>query len=173
MWHARLARWVHDKRERLFWSVGVAFALSVILLSCESLNSGRSIVAPPQIAGADYVGSEKCAECHEDVTRNFRTATHARLKAPGDNSRNIGCESCHGPGSKHVNSGGAAHTIINPRKSPDTCFQCHLDVRAQFQLPHHHPVLAGKVSCADCHNPHKGSAIKRAETNIQQTLKGG
>ena len=96
----------------------------------------------------------------KSITRNFRTATHARLMAKGENAKNIGCESCHGPGSLHVKSGGAAHTIINPRKSPETCFQCHLEVRAQFQLPHHHPVLEGKMSCADCHNPHVGMAIK-------------
>jgi hypothetical protein len=40
-------------------------------------------------------------------------------------------------------------------------------------LPHHHPVLEGKMSCADCHEPHKGIAIKGAPTNIQQKLKAG
>ena len=64
-------------------------------------------------------------------------------------------------------------TIINPRKSPETCFQCHLEVRAGFQLPHHHPVLEGKMSCSDCHKPHKGIATKGAPTNIQQKLRTG
>ena len=73
----------------------------------------------------------------------------------------MGCESCHGPGSLHVKSGGAAHTIVNPRRSPEACFQCHLNVRAQFQLPHRHPVLEGKMSCADCHNPHVGHGRQR------------
>ena len=68
-----------------------------------------------------------------------------------------GCESCHGPGSLHVSSGGGAKTIINPRKDPETCFQCHLEIRAKFNLPYRHPVPEGRVSCGDCHNPHKGS----------------
>ena len=114
-----------------------------------------------------------CETCHETITRDFRTATHARLKAPGDNAKNMGCESCHGPGSLHVKAGGGAGTIVNPRKSPTTCFQCHTEVRAAFQLPHHHPVLEGKISCADCHNPHKGDAIKGGGTNLPQKLKGG
>ena len=29
------------------------------------------------------------------------------------------------------------------------------------------------MSCADCHNPHKGMAIKGGGTNTQQSLKGG
>lgn len=170
---SRLTRWIRGKREKLWWVVGGGAALTVILLSCSNFETGHAILAPPSIPGAEFVGSEECATCHEAITRDFRTATHSRLKAQGDNAKNIGCESCHGPGSLHVKSGGAARTIINPRRSPTTCFQCHTEVRAAFQLPHHHPVLEGKVSCADCHNPHKGDAIKGGGTNLPQSLKGG
>ena len=177
---------MHGKREKLLWGVGGTAALAVILLSCSTTN--QTILAPPSIPGAEFVGSEQCATCHEEIVRDFRTATHARLqrtkrevvKGSGAKSSvtvkesiDMGCESCHGPGSLHVKAGGGAGTIINPRKSPETCFQCHLEVRAQFQLPHHHPVLEGKMSCSDCHNPHKGIAIKGGGTNIQQALKAG
>jgi predicted CXXCH cytochrome family protein len=153
------------------WGAGGAVALAVILLSCSTTN--RTILAPPSIPGAEFVGSEECGTCHEAIVRDFRTSTHARLQAKGENAKSMGCESCHGPGSLHVKAGGGAGTIINPRKSPDTCYQCHLEVRAQFQLPHHHPVPEGKMSCGDCHEPHKGIASKGAPTNIQQRLKGG
>jgi DmsE family decaheme c-type cytochrome len=130
-------------------------------------------MTPPSVPGAEFVGSEECTTCHEAIAKGFPTATHARLKANGDNAKNMGCESCHGPGSLHVKSGGDRSKIVNPRKSPATCFQCHLEVRAKFDLPHHHPVLEGKVSCADCHNPHQGDAIKGGGTNRLQSLKGG
>lgn len=166
----RLTQRIFRKRGNVFGVCGGGAALAVILLSCSTTNT---ILAPPSIPGAEFVGSEECATCHESITKDFRTATHARLKAHGDNAKNMGCESCHGPGSLHVKSGGGAGTIINPRKSPETCFQCHLEVRAKFQLPHHHPVLEGRIGCADCHNPHKGSAIKGGGTSLPQSVKGG
>ena len=121
-------------------------------------------MVPPAIPGATFVGSDACKQCHEAVVRNFKGSTHSRLKAEGANAVNVGCESCHGPGSKHVESGGAARTIVNPNRSPETCFQCHLEVKAKFNLPHHHPLVEGRVSCSDCHNPHKGDAVKGGGT---------
>jgi predicted CXXCH cytochrome family protein len=154
--------WKNHSIWNLFCLLGALAGLGVI--SCTSIN--RTEVAPPQIPGATFAGSESCAQCHQEIYRDFKTASHYRLKAPGDNAKNIGCESCHGPGSLHNESGGAPHTIINPRKSPETCFQCHLDKRGQFSLPSHHPVLEGRVSCGDCHNPHKGSMIVGGSTSL-------
>lgn len=173
MWHSRLTRPIHGKREKFWWAVGGGIALTVVLLSCSNFETNRTLLAPPGIPGAEFVGSEECATCHEEITRDFRTATHGRLKAKGENAKNMGCESCHGPGSLHVQSGGERSKIVNPHRSPETCFQCHLEVRASFQLPHRHPVLEGKMSCADCHNPHKGSAIKGGGTSLPQSVKGG
>ncbi|MCC7519349.1 MAG: hypothetical protein IT578_09215 [Verrucomicrobiae bacterium] len=123
------------------------------------------------IPGAKFVGSETCAQCHEDLAKGFKTATHARLEAKGKNAEGAGCESCHGPGSLHVDAGGGHNTadkitILNPGKDPRTCFQCHLDKRGEFSLPHSHPVLHGKMTCTDCHNPHKGSAIVAGGTAL-------
>src|SRR5271170_3555593 len=101
-------RWI------LFLLLGVLAGIAVV--SCASVD--RVELAPPQIPGATYVGSAACEQCHQDTFRGFNTATHYHLKAPGDNAKDIGCESCHGPGSVHIQSGGAANTIVNPRKSP-------------------------------------------------------
>lgn len=161
VWYTRLTRRFRGKREKLWWVAGGGAALTLVLLSC---TTTRTLVAPPSIPGAKFVGTESCETCHEDKTRDFHTATHARIT--GDGGKEIGCESCHGPGSKHVEAGGGRGSIVNPKRSPETCFQCHLDVRAQFTLPHHHPVLEGKMSCSDCHEPHKGSAIKSGGTEL-------
>jgi predicted CXXCH cytochrome family protein len=130
---------------------------AIVLIGCVTAN--RTMLAPPQIAGAKFVGSKECVQCHADKTDHFASSSHARLSISDPKVGNTGCEACHGPGSLHVASGGAAGTIVNPRKSPETCFQCHLDKRAQFSLPNSHQVLNGKMSCADCHDVHKGDAI--------------
>src|SRR6185295_3873869 len=72
-------------------------------------------------------------------------------------------ESCHGPGSLHVEAGGGRGVhIINPGKEPETCFQCHLEKSAEFSLAHHHPVKEGRMTCSNCHDAH-GHDIKLAE----------
>ena len=141
---------------------GGAACWGLLLVSCVMVN--RTVVAPPTIAGAKFVGSKDCAQCHENITSGFHDATHAKLMAEGENAKNIGCESCHGPGSVHSAKGGGEGTIINPAKNPDTCFQCHLDKRGEFNLPNAHPI--GKVSCGDCHEAHKGDAILGGGTKL-------
>lgn len=134
----------------------------LLLVSCMMVN--RTMVAPPQIPGAKFVGSKDCVQCHETITSGFNDATHAKLMAFGDNAKNIGCESCHGPGSIHSKAGGGGGNIINPQRNPETCFQCHLDKRGEFALPHAHPL--DKVSCSECHDPHKGDAVVGGGTSL-------
>ena len=152
---------MHDPRKDTLrtWLIFAGLsAWGLLVVSC--VTAERTVVAPPQIPGARYVGSKQCAECHTDIADHFGTAAHARLVAGDAAAMDTGCENCHGPGSLHVKAGGGAGTIINPRKSPETCFQCHLDKRGEFSLPHTHPVLAGHVTCVDCHDVHQGNAIR-------------
>ncbi len=155
-----ISRLIRYKNTALF---GGAAAWGLLLVSCVVGN--RTMIAPPQIPGAKFVGSKDCAECHADITKNFGDATHAKLQAHGTHgATEIGCESCHGPGSVHAKKGGGAGTIVNPTKNPETCFQCHLDKRGEFALPNAHPL--GKVTCSDCHDPHKGDAIMGGGTKL-------
>jgi len=157
-----ISRWILQKPSNLLWVAGGGASLALVL----SCATSRTMLAPPSIPGATFVGTKECATCHEKLVRDFRTADHGKLQAKGANAKDIGCESCHGPGSKHVAAGGGAGSIVNPKKSPDACFQCHLDKKAQFSLPYTHPVLSGKVSCSDCHNPHTGNVVKGGGTQL-------
>jgi predicted CXXCH cytochrome family protein len=155
----------------------IAFTTVLLLALAACSTVTRTAVLLPHVPGAEYVGSQSCAECHGDIARGFVTADHARLMAKGPNAFDAGCESCHGPASLHVQSGGdtkppylftpgrpqnardATRMAVEPaRAMENVCFECHANVRGQFNLPSHHPLLEGKMTCTQCHPPHKGQA---------------
>jgi predicted CXXCH cytochrome family protein len=140
----------------------VAGAILLIASSCSTVN--RTVLAPPGVEGAAFVGDKVCLECHAPIARAFPGNPHARVSHPMEGLEDtIGCESCHGPASRHVASGGGRGLfIVNPRSEPATCFQCHLDVHAQFRLPQHHPVIEGRMNCVECHDPHGSDMMKPA-----------
>ncbi len=161
----------------------VLVGATVGLMACRTVN--RAVVALPDYPGAKYIGSKECEQCHDTIYRDFQTADHARLITGGANALNAGCESCHGPGSAHSDSGGEIKPPysfssgrpqakgalgmqgVDPvRATEDVCFQCHANVRGEFNLPHHHPVPEGKMTCIQCHPPHKGIAHTGGSTRL-------
>ncbi len=71
-----------------------------------------AVVAPLEIPGAHYVGNHACFECHTNITRQFEASPHAHLYLENAGLKDgTGCESCHGPGSKHVEAGGGVGQI--------------------------------------------------------------
>src|SRR4030095_612619 len=169
------------------WAAG-AITVCLTMISCRTVS--RSVVVLPNFPGtnalgAKYIGSKECEQCHEEIYKNFVTADHARLVTEGPNAINAGCESCHGPASLHSDSGGevkppysftagrphggicSAQLAVEPARATETvCFQCHGDVRGQFNLPSHHPVPEGRMTCIHCHPPHKGIAHKGGSTRL-------
>lgn len=79
-----------------------------------------------------------CVDCHTGKgadLHEWQASTHAM--------EGVGCLECHG-----------VHTEKDPLAS---CASCHPAVMAQMQLPSHHPVREGKMSCVSCHNPHRAT----------------
>lgn len=163
-------------------AAGAAILLTAVI-SCRTVT--RSVVVLPNVPGANYIGSSECELCHDEIYRDFVTADHARLMTGGPNAINAGCESCHGPASLHSDSGGevlppysfmagrpqatgqGARLAIEPARAVENvCYTCHADVRGQFNLPNHHPVPEGRISCIQCHPPHKGSAHAGGGTSL-------
>jgi predicted CXXCH cytochrome family protein len=136
------------------------FAGLLGLNSC--VTSPRAVVVPAEIPGANYVGQRACMDCHTNYVRSFAASPHARihLAAAAAPRGQSGCESCHGPGSRHIEAGGARQFILNPGRDPAACLKCHLATHAEFRLPYRHPVLEGRLNCVQCHDPHGADIFK-------------
>lgn len=136
---------------------GLIFAgiVFLLLIACPAMK--QSAVHPPAtIPGAEYVGMESCAGCHEKTVKDFKYARHAKLTVTLPDGKDVvGCESCHGAGSLHMAAGGGKGvSIINPGESPAACYQCHPEIQGFFSLQYHHPMEEQGFTCNDCHSPH-------------------
>ncbi len=98
--------------------------------------------------GREYNWNFRCADCHStDLQRHYDLASDSY--ATTYSAVNVGCQSCHGPGSAHVawaegrpagtEYGAAVETglVVDPRgdRQVETCAQCHSRRR---QITDHH-----------------------------------
>jgi len=148
------------KHARVLAGIGLVAFTFAVFVSCGTFE--RTVVSPPQVEGAHYLGNASCVDCHTNISRAFPASAHGKLNKDDLKFAHVtGCESCHGPGSKHVAAGGGrGRFIVNPGKDPAACFQCHVNIHAEFRLPQHHPVIEGLMNCVQCHDPHGHDIMK-------------
>jgi hypothetical protein len=99
-----------------------------------------------------FSGQKACFECHQDVEDMKKQDVHS----------DIHCETCHGPGQKHILSGEAAD-ILKP-SGREFCGNCHginaarqKDAVNQIDLKKHNI----EKKCLECHNPHAPWKMKK------------
>ena len=106
-----------------------------------------------------YVGAETCATCHEDVAASFQKTIHGQPGKTDSKDKVVGCETCHGPGSAHVDAGGGKGTIFSfngnvpAAEKSGKCLDCHNKNSATFVF-NSSEHMKGSVSCSDCHDVH-------------------
>ena len=113
-----------------------------------------------------YVGSGTCRSCHSEISESFDEGPHGRIMTDTCAlPKWQNCETCHGPGRQHADTGGDQDTIIFPPALPpkdlnQRCLSCHefpkghdrfIDPQAPTQ----------KVSCLQCHSVHNNSKVKK------------
>ncbi len=134
--------------------------LTAICVSAEQQAQGPA-TATPADAGAQYVGAETCKTCHEEMFTKLQLTPHSNLLKESKKVGAVewhGCESCHGPGSAHVEGGGDVTKIISFKNlsvqdASARCLTCHSlgAEHANFTRSSH---ATNGIGCLNCHSPH-------------------
>lgn len=146
-------------------------ALVLPLMARKQEHPQQSNALPQAKPTADYVGTDVCKTCHEDLyKKNFETTPHFKTTLEGGH----GCESCHGPGSEHVAGGGDITKIIrfaslSKQEVNKQCLSCHGENMKQrhFSSSSH---ANSDLSCLDCHSPHKAKEQQFLLVNAEPQL---
>jgi len=146
--------------------------LSVIVATATPSPPAPFAQAPASKSAAqpsgEYAGEATCLGCHED--HSYKGTRHGQAFNPRTPAANLGCESCHGPGKAHAESGDPAlitrFNKIAPAEASATCTTCH--DRASHALWDGSQHYQRNLSCVTCHSVHspKGDKQIRAATQI-------
>jgi len=143
---------------KLGWvSIALIGIVPFLLSSGCGVHYQPTTIESPLMPGADFVGTESCEACHDEIAAQFARTEHGRFISEGEAEKERICEMCHGPGSVHMEKAGEEAPDLRKyiiRSQAETCYQCHLDVQATFNLPYHHPVPEGRMHCTSCHTIH-------------------
>ena len=118
----------------------------------------------------EYAGVETCQTCHPKVYDQLAKTSMGTLflKHPRTATEKLGCETCHGPGTEHVGSGGKsfAGMVRYAKGTPtpvsvrnDACLKCHQKRERLFWSGSIHATKG--IACTDCHVVHTGPGVAK------------
>lgn len=113
----------------------------------------------PASGAATFVGDKVCLDCHDGWDRGIVGSPHSRAVDARTPAAKQGCETCHGPGSKHSEDTDIPVKIFHkmvPREITATCTTCH--TRGEHALWDGSQHDARGLSCATCHSVHDPKA---------------
>jgi DmsE family decaheme c-type cytochrome len=124
----------------------------------DPLQASAFAARRPKQVGATFVGQDTCLGCHEDMTKGVADTVHGKAAHPRSPAAGQGCETCHGPGSAHVEDPADPTTIkrfeeMAPRDANATCLSCH--TRTPHTLWSGSAHDARNLSCMTCHSVHE------------------
>jgi DmsE family decaheme c-type cytochrome len=108
---------------------------------------------------------QDCAACHEDTVKAFGRNPHNILEKSSRYKLENPCESCHGPGTDHIEGGGDKTKIVGftggaSRTYNEKCLACH---KGNHEMTGYGAGAHAKqgLDCADCHSNHKAVPTTR------------
>ena len=148
----------------------VAFAPSVVSGQAKAQKAAPKAEAAATVAGATYIGEETCLGCHENKKGSGGLHTKAAdLHTPAGGK---GCESCHGPGSKHADDPEKVKPMqfnkVSAVEASAACTSCHSTSAHAFWQNSKHE--ARNVSCVSCHSIHSPKGNKQLKEESQTKL---
>jgi DmsE family decaheme c-type cytochrome len=167
-----------NRRVFAFLTAGFTYLLALTMAAATDVapatapraGSPRLAMAHAAPAQADYVGDSTCLTCHED--QSYRGTKHALAFNERTPAAGQGCESCHGPGQKHAESGDPSlignFKAMTPSQASDTCTTCHN--RASHALWDGSQHDQRNIGCTTCHSVHSPKAEPQLAARNQMTL---
>jgi DmsE family decaheme c-type cytochrome len=144
-------------------------------------NPSPVVTAPAKAAApatdATYVGNASCLGCHDAQNKGYADHPHHQAADPRTPAAKQGCETCHGPGSKHADNPEEVSTVNNfkkmsPAQITATCTTCHnRGEHALWQGSQHEK---RDLTCTTCHSIHSAkseTANLREKTETQVCAK--
>ena len=122
---------------------------------CESCHGpGNVHLESQEVKDIRFPANQDCEACHDTGHRTLLGWNMSEHNRAG-----VFCTDCHalhGREPWHLREADAVARAVAPHAEGVTrlCVSCHPDVGANFELPSHHPLREGMVSCTDCHAPH-------------------
>ena len=108
-----------------------------------------------------FPASDNCMTCHtsnDHERMNWSFSAHKKAQ--------VECRDCHGMHSpkkpKQFNLG-----LWKTDKQSTVCMDCHQDIAARLNMPSHHPVKEGALTCVSCHDPHNDKKLHLVNKNDQ------
>lgn len=160
---------------------GGVFAAAIVLMA--AMIAGVSAAGPAKVAApktaqavkpapnpADYAGEASCVGCHDD--KSYKGQLHGLASNPRTPSATHACESCHGPGKAHAESGDAKLILnpakVSPQRASEQCVTCHTGKTHTLWAGSQHDQR--NVGCVSCHSVHAAKGPTLLKAKDQMTL---